>query len=128
MDEVTQAVQAGRQANPTLQKIWTVVCIAGKWLYLLRKVFLAVPVLYFAIKLAVYNHAHLPETVGFLLQADRSFLMEFSRGAAVYGCVGVTMFCLVMMFLSRKALYSWAISVFTLVLPVLLLASNLYPA
>jgi hypothetical protein len=32
------------------------------------------------------------------------------------------------MFCSRKALYPWAISVFTLALPVLLLVSNLYPA
>ena len=36
--------------------------------------------------------------------------------------------CLAMMFLSRKALYAWAVSVFSLALPVLLVVSNLYPA
>jgi len=40
----------------------------------------------------------------------------------------VTAACLVLMFTSRKALYPWAVSIFTLILPVLLLISNLYPA
>ena len=35
---------------------------------------------------------------------------------------------LVLMLFSRKALYPWAVSIFTLILPVLLLVSNLYPA
>ena len=32
------------------------------------------------------------------------------------------------MFCSRKAMYPWAISIFTLALPVLLLVSNVYPS
>lgn len=98
------------------------------WLYHLRKVFLAIPVVYYALKLAAYNTAHLPETVGFNLQADGSFAMELARSAAVMGPLVLTCGCLVMMFLSRKSLYAWAISVFTLALPVLLLVSNVYPA
>ena len=36
--------------------------------------------------------------------------------------------CLLLMFCSRKAMYPWAISIFTLALPVLLLVSNVYPS
>ena len=32
------------------------------------------------------------------------------------------------MFLSRKAMYPWAISIFSLAIPILLLLSNRYPA
>lgn len=133
MNEMTQTVNASpvqnkKAANPALQKTWAVVCYAGKILYLLRKVFLAIPVVYFTVKLALYNQANLPETVGLILQADGSFLMEFTRSAAVLGGAGITIFCLVMMFLSRKALYSWAISIFTLAFPILLLVSNIYPS
>ena len=44
------------------------------------------------------------------------------------GPLALTLACLFLMFCSRKALYPWAISVFTLALPILLLVSNLYPA
>ena len=43
------------------------------------------------------------------------------------GPLALTIGCLVLMFCSRKAMYSWAISIFTLALPLLLLLSNAYP-
>ena len=46
---------------------------------------------------------------------------------AVMGPLGLTAACLLLMFCSRKAMYPWAISIFTLALPVLLLVSNVYP-
>ena len=42
--------------------------------------------------------------------------------------LGLTAACLLLMFCSRKAMYPWAISIFTLALPVLLLVSNVYPS
>ena len=54
--------------------------------------------------------------------------MHISRYLAVVGPLALTGGCLAMMFLSRKALYAWAVSVFSLALPVLLVVSNLYPA
>jgi len=51
-----------------------------------------------------------------------------SRDIAVMGPLGLTAACLLLMFCSRKAMYPWAISVFTLTLPLLILISNLYPA
>lgn len=97
-------------------------------LYRLRKVVLAAPVVYYALKLAAYNREHLPELVGLNLQTSGEFALQISRQLAILGPLAITAGCLVMMFLSRKALHSWAISVFTLILPVVLLLSNQYPA
>lgn len=96
--------------------------------YRLRKVVLAAPVVYYALKLAAYNGEHLPEQVGLNLQSNGEFAMTIARSMAVMGPLALTLSCLFLMFCSRKALYPWAISVFTLALPLLLLISNLYPA
>lgn len=98
------------------------------WLYRLRKVVLALPVAYYALKIAEYNSQHLPEQVGIHLQATGEFAMTIGRGSAVMYPLALTAGCLALMFCSRKAMYSWAISVFTLALPILLLVSNVYPA
>lgn len=97
-------------------------------LYHLRKVVLAAPVVYAALRLAAYNASHLPESVGLNLQTNGEFAMEIARSAAVMGPLVLTGACLLLMFCSRKAMYAWAISIFTLAVPVLLLVSNLYPA
>lgn len=97
-------------------------------LYHLRKVVLAAPVAYVALRIAAYNMSHLPEQVGINLQTTGEFAMMINRYSAVIGPLAITAGCLVMMFFTRKALYAWAISVFTLALPVLLLVSNIYPA
>ena len=110
------------------QKVKRVIGIIVKICYHSRKVILTIPVVYIALRLAAYNGANLPETVGLLLQADGTFLFEIARSMAVTAPLVITGGCLAMMFLARRALYAWAISVFTLVLPVLLLISNLYPA
>lgn len=98
------------------------------WLFRLRKVVLAAPVVYYALKIAEYNRANLPEQVGLNLQATGEFTMMISRNAAVLCPLALTLGCLVLMLFSRKAIYSWCISVFTLALPILLLISNVYPA
>ena len=100
----------------------------GMIFYRLRKFVLAAPVVYYALKLAAYNGEHLPEQVGLNLQSTGEFAMTITRGMAVMGPLALTLACLFLMFCSRKALYPWAISAFTLALPVLLLVSNLYPA
>ena len=105
-----------------------VINTVGMVIYRLRKIVLAVPVVYYALRLAAYNGEHLPEQVGVNLQANGEFAMTIARGFAVMGPLALTLACLFLMLCSRKALYPWAISVFTLALPVLLLISNLYPA
>ena len=105
-----------------------VINIIGLVIFRLRKIVLTVPVVYYALKLAAYNGEHLPEQVGLNLQSTGEFAMTIGRGMAVMGPLALTASCLFLMFCSRKALYPWAISVFTLALPVLILVSNLYPA
>ena len=110
------------------ERIKRVIGIIVMCLYRLRKVFLAIPVIHYALKIAEYNRQHLPEQVGVNLLATGEYAMMISREMAVNGPFAVTCACLVLMFGCRKALYPWAVSIFTLVLPILLLLSNIYPA
>lgn len=111
-----------------IRKINSVINTIGLWLYRLRKIVMAAPVVYYALKLAQYNMEHLPEEVGINLQSTGEFAQTISRQMAVMGPLALTVGCLLLMFCSRKAMYSWAISIFTLALPLLLLFSNVYPA
>ena len=116
------------KVKSVVAKINRIINIIGKWLYRLRKPVMAAPVVFYALKIASYNMEHLPEEVGINLQSTGEFAQTISRSMAVMGPFALTMACLVLMFCSRKAMYSWAISIFTLALPLLLLFSNLYPA
>lgn len=97
------------------------------WIFRLRKVFMAIPVVYLAIRIAIANMDRLPEAVGLNLQSTGEFAMMVTRNYAVFGPLLVTGFCLLLMFCSRKALFPWIISIFSLVLPYLIYLTNLYP-
>ncbi len=97
----------------------------GRWIYKLRSVLLAIPVAVCAIILAVRNMAQLPEQVGINLLASGEFQMMIGRPVAVLVPMVVTVFCLLLMFCSRKVLYPWLISLFSLVLPYVLLLTNM---
>ena len=115
------------KVKDVIGKINRIINLIGLWLFRLRKFVLAAPVVYYALKLAEYNRTHLPEQVGINLQSTGEFAQYISRNMAVMGPLALTGGCLVLMFCSRKAMYAWAISVFTLSLPLLLLLSNAYP-
>lgn len=115
-------------AKAVVSKINRIINLIGMWLYHLRKLVMAAPVVYYALKLASYNQEHLPEQVGLNLQATGEFAQYISRSMAVMGPLALTAACLFLMFCSRKAMYPWVISIFTLALPLLILVSNLYPA
>ena len=110
-----------------LQKAKRVFSIIGKVLFHLRKVFMALPVVYFAMKLGAYNMEHLPEMVGLNIQSNGAYAEMISRTAAVNGPLAVTYACLALMFISRKATYPWIISIFSLIIPIFLLLTNQYP-
>ena len=118
---------AAAPADSLYTRIKKVIGILIMCVYRLRAVFLAIPVAYYALKLAAYNMKHLPEAVGLNLQSNGEFAMTIGRELAVMGPLAVTAACIVLMFVSRKALYPWAVSIFTLLLPILLLFSNMYP-
>ena len=120
--------------SPGLQKTGNVFGMIASffkviWSYLfrIRKIILAVPVVLETVKLAVYNAQHLPEKVGIDMLATGQYAQMISRDTAILIPVVVTGFCLAMMFCSRKAFYPWLISVFSLLLPVLLLLTNIFP-
>ena len=109
------------------QKTGRVLGIIGKVLFYMRKLFLAAPVVWFAVRLYGYAMEELPETVGILLQETGDYYHYLPKDTAAMGCVAVTAACLLMMFLSRRTLYPWLISVFSLVLPFLLILTNIFP-
>lgn len=110
------------------QKIWEVIRILCLALYRLRSIFLAIPVILVALRLAAYNSEHLPLLVGLDLQTTGEFAKTISRQTAVTFPLFLTGGCLVLTILSKKTLYPWLISVFSLVIPILLLVTNMYPA
>lgn len=106
------------------ERIYTVVGTLCQWIFKLRKIFMALPVLYYAAEFAKMNMEQLPEMVGFDIQSTGEFAQMISRETAVYGPLGLTVLCVVLMLLSRKTIYPWLISIFTLVLPWLIWVLN----
>lgn len=127
---------SGVQAEPAAEvkkvsvfrKIAEVIRILCLAVYRLRGIFMAIPVIFAALKLAVYNSEHLPLLVGINLQSTGEFSQMISRQTAVTAPLIITGGCLVLTLFSRKNLYPWLISVFSLVIPILLLITNNYPA
>ena len=106
-------------------EVMRIVCTV---VYRLRSIFLSIPVIIAALRLAAYNSDHLPLLVGLNLQTTGEFAKVISRQTAVTVPLFITGGCLLLMFFSRKTLYPWLISVFSLAIPVLLLVTNTYPA
>lgn len=115
-------------SRAVLENIWEVTRTVCSWAYKLRSVLLAIPVAIGAVVLAIRNMAQLPAQVGINLLASGEFALTISRGVAVMGPLAVTALCLLLMFVSRRVVYPWLISLFSLVLPVLLLVINTFPA
>ena len=107
-------------------KIEEVIGVICRCIFKLRKIFMAIPVVYLALKIASANMEQLPEAVGLNLQSTGEFALMVTREYAVYGPLGITAFCLILMFFSRKALFPWVISIFSLVLPYLIYFTNYY--
>ena len=111
-----------------LKKIGYVLGEIGKWIFRLRGFFMAIPVALAALYLAAQNMSRLPEEVGINLLENGQYEFLISRGLAVMAPLVVTGVCLVMMWLSRRTIYPWVISIFSLVLPILIYITNVFPA
>ena len=94
------------------------------WIYRPRSILLAIPVLVASVVLAVVNMSKLPEIVGLNMQSNGEYATAITRGVAVMGPFALTAICLLLMFCSKKVLYPWLISLFSLVLPLLILFTN----
>lgn len=116
------------KVRAVISQINRIINFIGVWLFRLRKPVMAAPVIYYALEIAQYNREHLSEQVGINLQSTGEFAQMISRDMAVMGPLALTGACLLLMLCSRKAMYPWAISIFTLALPLLILFTNVYPA
>ena len=121
--------------RPALKKLGglgkkTLSFLKKTWVYVvkLRKIILAVPVAWAAVMLAMRNLAKLPPLVGLDLQADGTFAIQLGRLPAVLAPLLVTAVCLLLMFCSKRTLTPFLVSVFSLVLPVIILIINVFPA
>jgi len=47
---------------------------------------------------------------------------------AVMGPLALTALCLVMVFCSKRVVYPWLISIFSLVIPIVIWITNVFPA
>ena len=93
-------------------------------LFKLRGLILGIPVAVAAVVLAINNQIKLPDLVGINLQATGEYAQTVGKGIAVLGPLALTGVCLVLMFCSKKVLYPWLISLFSLILPLLILFTN----
>ena len=126
-DNIEEEEKPVKKGNDVFQKIWKVIRMIGNLIYRLRKVIMAIPVVYYAIVFGVYNAKYLPDRVGLVLQSNGEFIQTVSKSIAVMGPLGVTAACLLLMFCSRRTLYPWLISIMSLLLPMLILLLNNYP-
>ena len=107
------------------KKIWEK---AKPWIWQSRKILLAIPVVWLMLYFARLNWKVLPDQVGLNLQTTGEYAQYISKQMAVYGPMGVTGGCLAMMFLSRKTVYPWMICMFSMLLPLLILITNIFPS
>lgn len=115
-----------QKAGPALRKTGKVISLIWSWIFRLRKLILAIPVVVAAAILAVRNSRQLPEEVSLIFFAGEGASQMIPRNIAVLGPVAITALCLLLMMCSRKTLYPWMISIFSLVLPIIIMLSGMF--
>ena len=110
--------------TPIAQKV----SFVWKYIMKFKKLFLCVPIAVFALILALRNLFSLPALVGIILAANGEFSFEMLREIAVIVPLLVTGLCLLFVFMSKRTLTPWLISVFSLVLPIWILFINTFPS
>lgn len=113
--------RSGKKAQRSSKTVW-------RYIWTFRAVIISLPVLIFAIVQAFRNAILLPETVGLNLQASGEFATLVPRPTAVVVPLLVTMGCVLLTCFTKRPLFPWLISLFSLVIPVMIWVINLYPA
>lgn len=129
-----------RSIGAVFSAIGRAISTLGSYLFKLRALFMAIPVAVVAVIEAMINMNRLPDTleyatIGLDFDATQTlfgpFVMhveQMSRETAVIGPLVLTAACLVFTIFSKRTLFPWVISIFTLVVPVLLYLMTQYPA
>lgn len=121
---------AAKKCNTTQSDHKTLTVLKAIWHYIwmFRGAIISVPVLVLAIGQAFRNASRLPETVGLNIQATGEYAMTVARPTAVVIPLLVTIGCILLTCFTKRPLFPWLISIFTLVIPVLIWFINIYPA
>lgn len=133
-----------RKVQPVFEKIGDFFCsfghifkVAWSIIVRLRKIIMAAPVILVALRLARVTMESLDGAFRFYImdivksieEADLVIRqVEITQEWAVIGPLAVTGACLVLMFLSRRTVYPWLISIFSLVLPIFIVLTSALPA
>ena len=125
---LTKAAPVWEVISGVFAEIWRIIKLIASYVYKMRKIFLAIPVVWGAVYMAIYNEANLPAIVGLDLQTNGDFNIQLIREVAVLGPVVITGICLLLMFCSRRLLTPWLVSMFSLLLPIVILLINTFPA
>lgn len=116
-----------------------VLSLLWKYIYMFRGILISAPVAAAAVLVASWSQKNLPEMVEIThVVVDKEsegalfglFVMtteQIGRNVAVGVPLFLTAVCLVFTILSKRTLYPWLISVFTLCLPIVMYFLNTYP-
>lgn len=108
-------------------KVWVILKAVWKYVWMFRGFLISIPVLVIAIKEAFRNAATLPEKVGLNIQATGEFGMTVTRSAAVMTPLLLTIACILMATFTKRPLFPWLVSIFSLLLPWVIWIINNYP-
>lgn len=125
--EKKKALENKEKYKDYAKKAWDIALRIWEWVYRLRSVLLSIPVVVLSFILANENMQKLPALVGINMQATGEYAMMIERNVAVFVPLIITAACLLMMFISRRVIYPWLISLFSLVIPLLLWFTNVFP-
>lgn len=117
----TGSNQSGKKALNVFKTVW-------RYIWMFRGAIISIPVLVVAIGQAFRNASRLPDVVGLNIQATGEYAMTVGRPAAVVIPLLVTVGCILLTCFTKRPLFPWLISIFTLVIPVLIWIINSYPA
>ena len=116
---INEDVQEFQEPKKTF---WQGVVAVLRWIFRLRSVALSIPVAVLAIILAINNAAALP---GPLLIGAGQNVITITKPVLVMGPLALTSFSILMTLFSKRVIYPWVISLFSLVLPLFLVFSNM---
>ena len=117
-----------KKASPKAEATaWNVVKNIGIYIFKCRAILISMPVLLVALFQAAQNSARLPEQVGINLLATGEYARMVSRTGAVLTPLLLTIGCIVLTCFSKRTLFPWLISIFSLVVPLLIWLTNIYP-
>lgn len=117
----------GKKVKKLFRKAWKNVKKITAKIFHYRAVFLALIVVACSLTMAAVSMLLLPAQVGIDLQIDGSYTFMLPKLLAVLFPVLITLISLVFVLISKRTLYPWLISLFTLALPAVILLTNIFP-